>query len=22
MVNAKKWGMKIMKWGRCQIAIA
>jgi len=22
MVNAEKWGMKIKKWGRCQLAIA
>ena len=22
MVNAKKWGAKINKWGRCQLAIA
>jgi len=22
MVNAEKWGAKIKKWGRCQLAIA
>jgi len=22
MVNAEKWGKKIKKWGRCQLAIA
>jgi len=22
MVNAEKWGTKIKKWGRCQLAIA
>jgi len=22
MVNADKWGEKIEKWGRCQLAIA
>jgi len=22
VVNAEKWGAKIYKWGRCQLAIA
>jgi len=22
MVNAEKWGAKVKKWGRCQLAIA
>jgi len=22
MVNAEKWGTKIIRWGRCQLAIA
>jgi len=22
MLNAEKWGAKIMTWGRCQLAIA
>jgi len=22
MVNAEKWGAKLKKWGRCQLAIA